>query len=373
MEELAKFVYHALFVPPAPKKWTTKDLRGIVSMYEVPTLKKQNQIKKFKPRILSAPSRVVKRKRLATVDVQTLKKATMGKDVVTPKVAPIAFSHSPVNSHILQQVINDPTIFNDDFTSANLVCKSAECGNCDDDNVTLTDVEDSCLDFFVKMDVELAEMNIPTIPTTALKRKKQIAAGSFGICYDVEFEGHPFVSKKFDSYEELLREIKYLYRVKHVPNVQQIVGVCMDEMELITVHAGSDLESYYKKPVSEAKTFKIIKRLLGTIIVLNEFGIAHNDIKLTNVCIRDHMNGGEDDDDFDLTLIDFGLANKLGSCVFKPFAYKAKDHVKFKWLSKELLLGIEGSSLQTEAYSIMYLIYELTLKHDRLTTLLNIK
>ncbi len=394
MEDLAKFVYNALFVHPAPKKWTTKDLSEVMTMYASSSdqlkMRKPRRSLKFCPYVvpsltLMRPSILRPKEPTKSAKLQqTCGRIDIGSDGGGGgglKKPPYSHpSTSSTNYDVLQGTINDPRVFKE-FTSANLLCSrnnstiSSSSSEDDDDDgsdggvKTFEDSTNSSLEFFVKMDVQLSEMKIPVISSNELTRKGHMATGSFGTCYAVEYKKQNYVCKKFNTYQELLREVKFLHFVRNIPNVQQLVGVCMDEVELITQYAGVDLHDYYKKPVSEHKTFKIIKKMLDTVVLLNDCGIAHNDIKTTNVCVKDHA----DDDDFDVTLIDFGLANRLGNYVFKPFSYESKDHSKFRWLHKELLMGVEGSSIVSEGYSVMFLISELIRKNNRLVDMLKVK
>ncbi|KAK4319177.1 hypothetical protein Pmani_009865 [Petrolisthes manimaculis] len=77
-------------------------------------------------------------------------------------------------------------------------------------------------------------------------------------------------------------------------------------------------------------------------------GLAHNDIKEDNVCIKFSDHGIE------LTFIDFGLANPLGNNVYF-FPLKPQSWTKYPWVAPEVLAG-GCSSVASDTYSLASLL-----------------
>lgn len=97
--------------------------------------------------------------------------------------------------------------------------------------------------------------------------------------------------------------------------------------------------------------WRVLRQLARTLNLMEERGIAHNDIKVDNVCV----GFSPTNDEPEATLIDFGLATKYGTKTFKyPFMKKYRN--LFQWMAPELLAG-KTCSIASDVYSMGKLLY----------------
>lgn len=66
-----------------------------------------------------------------------------------------------------------------------------------------------------------------------------------------------------------------------------------------------------------------------TLNRLHANGIVHNDIKYNNICLKERDEGGEEEEGPVVTIIDFGIASKIGHQ--RAYAKNTMD-----WLAPEL-------------------------------------
>lgn len=95
----------------------------------------------------------------------------------------------------------------------------------------------------------------------------------------------------------------------------------------------------------------VLWQLGRTLNFMAERGIAHNDIKVDNVCVRISPANEKPV----ATLIDFGLATKYGTKTFK-YPFMKKYWKLFQWMAPELLAG-KTCSIESDVYSFGKLLY----------------
>lgn len=127
--------------------------------------------------------------------------------------------------------------------------------------------------------------------------------------------------------------------------------MCSSNDIIVTYYAGITLQSFVKRrrrELNEITVWEIMRQLGKVQVSMSERGLAHNDIKEDNVCIRYSRFGIE------VTAIDFGLANPLGKkvyiCPFQPESWR-----KYPWVAPELLAG-GCSSVASDTYSLASLL-----------------
>lgn len=76
-------------------------------------------------------------------------------------------------------------------------------------------------------------------------------------------------------------------------------------------------------------------------------GVAHNDIKANNICVRMESNGPV------ATLIDLGNVRRKGTRSF----YISTEHTgRYPWIAPELLLHTHPCSEASDVYGLAFLI-----------------
>ena len=138
-----------------------------------------------------------------------------------------------------------------------------------------------------------------------------------------------------DEFNMIQNEIDILKICQH-PNIVKLYDVIEDSekihiiMELVE---GPDLFSYLEKKdfnISESEANKIINELSSALFYLNVFGIVHRDIKPENILLTN------DDKNYDIKLIDFGLGIILG-----PEEKSEQPFGTVSYVAPEVLCGNE--------------------------------
>lgn len=97
--------------------------------------------------------------------------------------------------------------------------------------------------------------------------------------------------------------------------------------------------------------WRVLRQLARTLNLMAGRNIAHNDIKVDNVCVR----FSPADKKPVATLIDFGLATKYGTKTFK-YPFMKKYWNLFQWMAPELLAG-KTCSIESDVYSLGKLLH----------------
>lgn len=113
--------------------------------------------------------------------------------------------------------------------------------------------------------------------------------------------------------QSLLKEVRNLQHFLHVPGVQQLVGVSVENCQAVTCYAGRTVEQYFKQPVPFAHAVTVFLQLARAVQAMPARGYTHNDLKNENLCVLDTSSGPL------ATIIDLGIATPLGTWrVFGP-------------------------------------------------------
>ncbi|XP_076059622.1 myosin light chain kinase A-like [Oratosquilla oratoria] len=129
----------------------------------------------------------------------------------------------------------------------------------------------------------------------------------------------------------MTNEAEVLTVLSGVPHVPELIGVGESPVALVTDFGGVTLRDEMRRTsISEAQAINIGLQVAETLRRMHECGWAHCDLKLDNIVVKPRSNL------FDVTVIDFGNATRLG----RPCYNKVKwGHIKFLHLAPELLEG----------------------------------
>ena len=146
--------------------------------------------------------------------------------------------------------------------------------------------------------------------------------GGFGACVMGRDPrtGEDVVIKSFkyiDRMKMLMREATALHALRHVPGMQQMRGVCVRPVQLISLFAGPIICSYFEEKAPSVTTaLSVFLQVARTVQGISGAGYAHTDIKVDNVCALQHKGR----DTPQVTVIDVGLASRV-----KPTRYPWHD------------------------------------------------
>ncbi|XP_042241270.1 dual specificity testis-specific protein kinase 1-like [Homarus americanus] len=139
----------------------------------------------------------------------------------------------------------------------------------------------------------------------------RLGEGIHGICNKVQVSQSQWVIKlasdELQNINGLQREIEAMSSLHGVPGVQKVIGVCPWKLTMITEFAGDSLEKYLKTHTcTTEESLQIVQQVSRTLVEVNARGWLHNDLKIDNICIQKTDKG------IQTTIIDFGLATKIG-------------------------------------------------------------
>ncbi|MPC80572.1 Dual specificity testis-specific protein kinase 2 [Portunus trituberculatus] len=181
--------------------------------------------------------------------------------------------------------------------------------------------------------------------------QESIGRGSYGWCCRtrVPGTGQEVVVKTFcrDALEDLFTEVSVLQSLQ-VVGVQRLVGVCVETCQMVTCCAGQIAKDFLASPLTRFKdAVSVCLQVARTLRKIHLRGVAHNDIKANNVCVKLSDQGPI------ATIIDFGLARTIGS----PSVYHPAPACKHPWAAPELLQeDALPCSRESDVYSLAYLI-----------------
>uniref|UniRef100_A0A0P4VPY9 Protein kinase domain-containing protein n=1 Tax=Scylla olivacea TaxID=85551 RepID=A0A0P4VPY9_SCYOL len=161
--------------------------------------------------------------------------------------------------------------------------------------------------------------------------QESIGRGSYGWCCRtrVPGTGQEVVVKTFrqDALEDLFTEASVLQSLQ-VAGVQRLVGVCVETCQMVTCFAGQIAKDFLLSPVTQFKdAVSVCLQVARTLRKIHLRGVAHNDIKGNNVCVKVSDQGPI------ATIIDFGLARTIGT----RSVYPSAPACRYPWAAPELL------------------------------------
>ncbi|XP_042208406.1 probable myosin light chain kinase DDB_G0292624 [Homarus americanus] len=183
-----------------------------------------------------------------------------------------------------------------------------------------------------------------------------LGSGTYGTCYTVQISRNYWVVKLIpdvaSSIQSMQREIRALSALHGVPGLQKMIGVCPWKLVLITEYAGDSLDNYLEtQSCTFSERLQIIQQVACTLLEVNARGWVHNDVKIHNICVQKTDNG------IQATLIDFGLAVKVGDSI--PFA----PGTEAPFQTAPEVLKSHRITPQADVYSVGRLVQCLLSKH----------
>ncbi|XP_042208677.1 probable CTD kinase subunit alpha homolog [Homarus americanus] len=174
--------------------------------------------------------------------------------------------------------------------------------------------------------------------------------GTYGTCYLVVVSNSQWVIKsvidKTSCVQSLVTEIQALSALQGVPDLQKVIGICPWRLALITEYAGETLARYLEThKCTLSQRLQIVRQVSHILLAVKERGWVHTDVKSDNICIQSTAIG------IRTTLIDFGLATKIGGFIsFTPGtvapSYMAPEVVKNRPLTSQADVYSVGRLLQ---------------------------
>ena len=133
--------------------------------------------------------------------------------------------------------------------------------------------------------------------------------GVFGECRktkDLDTDEELVIKTFFtENLQDMLHETKSLFHLQ-MEGVQRLVGVCVDDVEIISHFAGKAAHRYFRDSVPLADAATVFLQVCQTLRRIVQRGYNHNDLHEGNVCVLEGSSGPV------ATLIDLGLTLYLG-------------------------------------------------------------
>ena len=176
-----------------------------------------------------------------------------------------------------------------------------------------------------------------------------IGAGAYGSCtktVDPHTQQELVIKSFQDNFEDLLIETKNLHKLQ-IPGVQRLMGVCVDNCQLLSYFAGNIALHYFRKGVSFVDAATVFFQIAQALRNMVRKGFIHNDLKGDNVCVS-HKGSG-----IVATIIDLGLVVPIGT--ERTFLGKRDPNI-LPWIAPELVTQTHTSSEATDAYSLAFMM-----------------
>ncbi|XP_037792921.1 serine/threonine-protein kinase Pkn1-like [Penaeus monodon] len=110
-----------------------------------------------------------------------------------------------------------------------------------------------------------------------------------------------------DTFRSFIMEAKAMALFCKYHGFQRLVGVCPEKMCLVTRYAGHTLDAHVVGRMHTEQRMSVVKQVCNIVQSMHQQGLAHNDIKPANVCVRMSAEGPQ------VTVIDFGLTMVAGT------------------------------------------------------------
>lgn len=165
-----------------------------------------------------------------------------------------------------------------------------------------------------KLQAALQELQVPVLSVGEADAllgndPQRLGAGSYGEAF-LNAKDNVVVkySFGFNEYLSSVSEVKAMAALKDVRGVQKLVGVCPERFMIATRYGGPILHSWLAKdsPLLPKHWIDIAAEIARIFSEIHSLGFVHNDIKTNNLCLEVTPDGLE------VTVIDFGLAEKRG-------------------------------------------------------------
>jgi len=110
-----------------------------------------------------------------------------------------------------------------------------------------------------------------------------------------------------DTFRSFIVEAKAMALFCKYHGFQRLVGVCPERMCLVTRYAGHTLDAHVVGRMHTEQRMSVVRQVCNIVQSMHKHGLAHNDIKPANVCVRMGAEGPQ------VTVIDFGLTMVAGT------------------------------------------------------------
>ncbi|XP_063597904.1 uncharacterized protein LOC134774423 [Penaeus indicus] len=119
-------------------------------------------------------------------------------------------------------------------------------------------------------------------------------------------QGLPLVSfQQVNSWIGLTaKQLRTVFRENK--GIQNLVGICPEELCIATEYAGQTLDHYLQGRLSLQHKYSVLRQMCTILGTLHHHGFVHNDLKPQNICVKVSALGPE------VTFIDFGLTLLAG-------------------------------------------------------------
>ncbi|XP_063598909.1 casein kinase I-like [Penaeus indicus] len=143
------------------------------------------------------------------------------------------------------------------------------------------------------------------------------------------------------SFRNAIIEAKLLQLLHGIEFIQCLVGVCPDELALVTHYGGPTFKCL--SGLSLEHKISIGLQIARAFASVHSAGFAHNDIKGDNICVN--MTSAEPV----VTIIDFGMAHVIGTAIRVPCSWQ--EDLPY---APEICLNkkVGRCSIQSDVYSI---------------------
>ena len=166
-----------------------------------------------------------------------------------------------------------------------------------------------------KVKTELRSMGVRVLEKHEVKamtdvQHDMLGNGLFGVCVKTvdPLTKQELVIKTFfgENLHSMLNEAKCLFHLQ-MKGVQRLVGVCVDDVSIISHFAGEAAKWYFFDTVPLADGATIFLQVCQTLRRIVQRGYNHNDLHEGNVCVLHGTNGPV------ANIIDLGMTEHLGA------------------------------------------------------------
>ncbi|XP_037783571.1 serine/threonine-protein kinase pkn2-like [Penaeus monodon] len=137
---------------------------------------------------------------------------------------------------------------------------------------------------------------------------RQLGKGGFGTTFlNLEKELVVKQAQSLEKFRTFIVEAKAMTLLAEHDGFQRLVGVCPERMCLVTRYAGHTLDAHVVGRMHTEQRMSVVRQVCNIVQSMHKHGLAHNDIKPANVCVRMGAGGAR------VTVIDFGLTMVAGT------------------------------------------------------------
>ncbi|XP_037799827.1 casein kinase 1-like protein 8 [Penaeus monodon] len=137
---------------------------------------------------------------------------------------------------------------------------------------------------------------------------KKLGKGGYGTTFlNLKKELVVKQAQSLENFRTFIVEAKAMMLLAEYDGFQCLVGVCPERMCLVTRYAGHTLDAHVVGRLHTEQRMSVVRQVCNIVQNMHKHGLAHNDIKPANVCVRMGAWGAR------VTVIDFGLTMVAGT------------------------------------------------------------